>query len=188
MRHPRIVVGERLRAARVAKGLRQADVAHAVGVSVPFVCDVEAGNRRITSSRRESFARALGLSVLDVTELDPTTLSVVEERLRVAGGCGRAVRVVQEMIGLVDSGANLDVDLCRGKTPDSILRLLRRRGPLKLGEIAKVLHNAGRDVSYAAISQACSRLARVGELRRIKGAQYDVVKAGIVQEMAGGGA
>ena len=99
MRHQRIVVGDRCRTARVAKGLCQADVARAVGVSVPFLSDIEAGHRRIAAHRREAFAQALGLSVSELIELDPATLAAVESRLRDAGHCERAIRVVQEMAG-----------------------------------------------------------------------------------------
>lgn len=93
------VIGQRLRAAREASGLRQEDVAKAAGVSIAFVSDVERGNRGISADRREAFARAVGLPVADLTELDPATLAVVEARLLATGRCARAVRVVREMAG-----------------------------------------------------------------------------------------
>ena len=93
------VIGQRLRAAREASGLRQEDVAKAAGVSIAFVSDVERGNRGIAADRREVFARAVGLPIADLTELDPATLAVVEARLVAAGRCARAVRVVREMAG-----------------------------------------------------------------------------------------
>jgi transcriptional regulator with XRE-family HTH domain len=95
----RKLVGERLRTAREAKGLRLKDVAVEAGVSLAFVCDVEAGNRGIAEERRAAFARAVDLPVADLTELDPATLAVVEARLVAAGRCDRAVRVVREMAG-----------------------------------------------------------------------------------------
>ena len=181
MPHQRIVVGARLRAARTARGWRQADVAHVVGVSVPFVCDIEAGHRRITARRREAFAQALGLPVSELIELDPTTLAAVESRLRAAGHCEHAIRVVQEMAGsgalASDLKADAVVGLWRGKTPDAILRLIRQRGAMKPGEIFAALREAGRDVSYVTICKACSRHAQSGALRRVKGARYDLGEA-----------
>lgn len=56
--------------------------------------------------------------------------------------------------------------LTRGRTPAAIVTLLRAAGPMRPGEVAHRLREAGRDVSKEAVQQACHRLAKVGTLRK----------------------
>lgn len=56
--------------------------------------------------------------------------------------------------------------LARGKTPAAIVTLLRAAGPMKPGEVAHRLREAGRDVSKEAVQQACHRLAKARTLRK----------------------
>ena len=92
-------VGMRIAEARRKKGLSMRQLGAAVGVSHVFVRQVETGASPLPRGRAQAFAAALGLSVADLTELDPATLAVVVARLVAAGRCARAVRVVREMAG-----------------------------------------------------------------------------------------
>lgn len=76
-----------------------------------------------------------------------------------------------------------DAELRRGKTTDAVLRVIAKVGPMRPGEIADRLRDAGRDVTDAAVYAACSRHVAAGNLRRLDGATYDL----LVREMAGGG-
>lgn len=58
-----LIVGERLRAARLAKGMRQADLAERVGVSFQQIQKYERGQNRISASRLLAIASALGVAV-----------------------------------------------------------------------------------------------------------------------------
>lgn len=90
-------VGARLREARETKGWTQRDLGERVGLSHVFVGEIERGQSPVPKDRRAAFAKAVGLPVEDLTELDAGTLDVVEWRLRAAGGCERAVKLVREM-------------------------------------------------------------------------------------------
>lgn len=92
-------IGERLRTARKSKGLTLRKLGEAVGLSHAFVGEVERGHRPLPPARREAFAKALDLAPADLTELDEATLEAVAQRLRAAGRCDRAVRLVREMAG-----------------------------------------------------------------------------------------
>ena len=86
-----------MRAARKALGLTLEDVASKVGLSVPYLSDIERGNRHLPQRWRDPFAKVLRLPVADLTPLDAPTLAVVTEALREAGGCERALGVVREL-------------------------------------------------------------------------------------------
>lgn len=58
-----LIVGERLRSARLASGMRQADLAQKVGVSFQQIQKYERGQNRISASRLLSIAAALGVPV-----------------------------------------------------------------------------------------------------------------------------
>ena len=92
-----MISGKRIRAARRARGLTLRAVGDAVGVSHVFVSKVEHDERHVPSARRAAFASLLGVSVADLTPLDPETLGAVAAHLREAGGCDRAVAIVEEM-------------------------------------------------------------------------------------------
>jgi transcriptional regulator with XRE-family HTH domain len=91
------MIDPRLRAARKAAGLTLADIAKKVGVSVPFLSDVERGRRGLTPARRAAVAAAVGIPVEQITPLDPETIAVVVAILSDLGGCDRAVRHLRQM-------------------------------------------------------------------------------------------
>ena len=91
--------GARIAEARRKKGLSQRALATAVSLSHVFVRQVEKGTTPLPRGRALAFSRVLDIPVADLVELDPATLAVVEQRLRAAGRCDRAVRLVQEMAG-----------------------------------------------------------------------------------------
>lgn len=92
-------VGARIQAARENLGWRLRDLGERVGLSVQYLSDIESDRRRLPRKRVADFAKELSLSESDLVELDPATLAVVEARLRAAGRCDRAVKLVQEMAG-----------------------------------------------------------------------------------------
>lgn len=92
------IIGARLRGAREAKGLTLRDVAGELGLSVPFISDIERGHRSIAPERRQAFAMAVDVSVEHLTPLDGATLEVVAARLTAKGWRG-ASQFVREMAG-----------------------------------------------------------------------------------------
>lgn len=56
-----MTIGEHLRRLRVEKGLTLNTVAGIVGVSIPFLSDVERGTRTLTPSRLEDVLKAMGV-------------------------------------------------------------------------------------------------------------------------------
>jgi transcriptional regulator with XRE-family HTH domain len=92
-------IGARIQAARENLGWRLRDLADLVHLSVPYLSDIENDRRNLPRKRVAAFAKALSLSEVDLVELDPATLAVVEAKLLATGRCARAVRVVREMAG-----------------------------------------------------------------------------------------
>jgi transcriptional regulator with XRE-family HTH domain len=93
------IIGARLRKAREYKGLALRHLAHELDLSVALISDIERGHRSITPERRKAFAMAVDVSVEHLTPLDDDTLAVMRGRLVAAGGCARAVRLLDEMAG-----------------------------------------------------------------------------------------
>jgi len=60
---PDSALPDRLRTARDAAGLTQAQVAQKLHVHRPTISEIEAGRRRVTASELTSFARLYGVSV-----------------------------------------------------------------------------------------------------------------------------
>lgn len=56
-----MTIGEHLRRLRVEKGLTLNTVAGIVGVSIPFLSDVERGTRTLTPARLEDVLKAMGV-------------------------------------------------------------------------------------------------------------------------------
>ena len=65
-----LLIGQRVRIARIEKGLTQVDLAEALGVTFQQVQKYETGKNRIAASRLIDIARALQM---DITALLPTT-------------------------------------------------------------------------------------------------------------------
>ena len=81
---------------------------------------------------------------------------------------------VDEAIGEAERIAALPVDeLARGRTNPAIVAALSAMGPTKPKEVAERLRQAGRNVTVAAVYQACHRMALAGTLRR-DGGRYSV--------------
>ena len=70
-------------------------------------------------------------------------------------------------------GDDPDAALRAGKTPAAIVRLLEREGrEMALAQIVDALQVAGRDVTEAAVSQACHRLAAAETIQRVRHGVY----------------
>ena len=81
---------------------------------------------------------------------------------------------VDEAIGEAERIAALPVDeLARGRTNPAIVVVLSTMGPMKPKDVAERLRQAGRNVTDAAVYQACHRMALAGALRR-DGGRYSV--------------
>ena len=89
--------GDRIRAARKAKGLTLREVGALAGVSAPYLLDVETGRRAVSLISGPRIARVLDLVFADLHPLDAATLDVALEALAAAGGCDRAVVVLREL-------------------------------------------------------------------------------------------
>lgn len=61
--------GLKIRAARVKKGMTLAQLAEKVGKTVPYLSDIERGNRRGTYATLEMIARVLDLPVEEIWEV-----------------------------------------------------------------------------------------------------------------------
>lgn len=92
-----MTIGERIRAARKAKGLSQGELARLVGCSDCLISHIERGYSGLPRERREAFADALGLSIADLTPLDAATLDVAIGALVQIGGCDRAIVRLREL-------------------------------------------------------------------------------------------
>ncbi|MEC5322768.1 helix-turn-helix domain-containing protein [Aurantimonas sp. A3-2-R12] len=67
-----ISIGEKLRACRAFKGMSQADLGNAIGVSFQQVQKYEKGTNRISGSRLRKAAKALGVQVVELIGEDET--------------------------------------------------------------------------------------------------------------------
>jgi len=72
-------------------------LARALSLSTPFVRAVELGHSPLPRGRAVDFARVLQLPVADLAEVDQATLAVTIDALTAAGGCDRAVAILEEM-------------------------------------------------------------------------------------------
>jgi len=90
-------VGEKIRKARLGKTMSLRQLGDALGVSYIFVIQLEKGRRLVPLRRRQALADALDLQPHDLIEPEDETLQLVEEYLRAAGGCDRAVALVAEL-------------------------------------------------------------------------------------------
>lgn len=57
------IVGEQIRASRIAAGLTQAEVARRLRVSAPYVANVEAGRSNLTLGQMTNIATAMGVGL-----------------------------------------------------------------------------------------------------------------------------
>ncbi len=64
--HKTLSLGQRIRKARIAAGLRQADVAARMGTQAPCVCFWEREQREPTLSSLRRLASAIGCKVADL--------------------------------------------------------------------------------------------------------------------------
>jgi transcriptional regulator with XRE-family HTH domain len=72
------IVGEQIRASRLAVGLTQAEVARRLSVSPPYVANVEAGRTNLTLGQMTNIAAAMGVGLeirFPSVERDLLTLS-----------------------------------------------------------------------------------------------------------------
>lgn len=65
--------------------------------------------------------------------------------------------------------------LANGRTNPAIVMVLSTLGPMKPGDVAERLRQAGRDVTDDAVYQACHRMAVAGTLQR-EGGRYSVAE------------
>jgi transcriptional regulator with XRE-family HTH domain len=72
-------LGEIIREAREAKGLTLRALARALGVSAPFLSDIEHDRRRPDRRRLKAFSEALGIDLPSLEKADPRT---TDERLK----------------------------------------------------------------------------------------------------------
>lgn len=63
-----VAVGERIRAARLLRGLSQSDLADAIGVSFQQVQKYERGSNRVSASRLYDLSRILGVAIQEFFE------------------------------------------------------------------------------------------------------------------------
>jgi XRE family transcriptional regulator, fatty acid utilization regulator len=73
-------VGQRLRIAREASGLTQADVARAIGTSVSAISMIESGRRDPRGSTLVKIMGVVGLTVVPLQPATPLTIRQVVER------------------------------------------------------------------------------------------------------------
>jgi len=72
-------LGEAIRLLREARGLTLRGLAEKVGVSAPFLSDLEHGRRQ--TERYDEFAKALGVDVAALRDLDSRVTPVLKEWL-----------------------------------------------------------------------------------------------------------
>lgn len=65
-------LGEKIRELRIAKGITLRGLARAIGVSAPFLSDVEHGRRRPTEDRLDAMANVLGCKPSELEDLSLT--------------------------------------------------------------------------------------------------------------------
>lgn len=65
----RAIKGNKIREAREKKGLTLVKVAELVGITAPYLSDIERGNRRGTYATIKKIADALGLPVDEIWEV-----------------------------------------------------------------------------------------------------------------------
>lgn len=92
-----IVIGERIRAARKARGLSVPEAAGRIGILPESLRAMETGKRRVGGFARVAVASVLGLSIADLTPLDAATLDVAIGALVQIGGCDRAIVRLREL-------------------------------------------------------------------------------------------
>lgn len=98
---PRAIIGKRISDARKALDLTVRDVAESVGLSHPFISQIENGKCGIPPKRREAFAHVLGLEIHHLTELDKPSLlaaaNQIEDESGLVPGVGYIVKRLREM-------------------------------------------------------------------------------------------
>lgn len=108
-----VMVGQRLRLARLGAGMSQTKIGDAAGVTFQQVQKYEKGANRLSASRLVEFSRVLGVSVsyffeeIEANdEVGPTTISIVPARVdidlarRLAGI--ESVKIKRAVIGILD--------------------------------------------------------------------------------------
>jgi transcriptional regulator with XRE-family HTH domain len=75
-------VGQRIKAHRTAKGIVQADLAHAVGLSRPSVANIEAGRQQIAAHVVTLIAAALDITVADLLPDAPIPIDPIIGAIR----------------------------------------------------------------------------------------------------------
>lgn len=78
-------IGQRIKAHRNAKGILQADLAHAIGLSRPSVANIEAGRQQIAAHVVTLIAAALGVSVDELLPGAPIPIDPIVGAIRESG-------------------------------------------------------------------------------------------------------
>lgn len=148
-------------------------LARALSLSTPFVRAVELGHSPLPRGRAVDFARVLHLPVADLAEVDQATLAVTIDALTAAGGCDRAVAIVEELAkgphALAPSfdavGAVLSYLRARGSAPeDDILTMLAAREEEHLERHETSVHGSAAGASLCAV-RLLADLVTAGRLR-----------------------
>ena len=105
-----------------------------------------------------------------MTISDLTRTALEEARAALTYALGR----VTAALAAVPTDSTL---LARGKTPAAIVLCIQQAGvPMSPVQVHAALTTAGRDVTPAAVHQACYRLAKQGALRRVGRGLYGLLE------------
>lgn len=78
--------GTKLKEARKAKGMSQIELAAALGVSVPAISRYEAGQRNLRPDQLEAAAAILGISAIDLLDVEPEKRAELEQIQEILSG------------------------------------------------------------------------------------------------------
>lgn len=111
-------LGRRIAAARASRGLSQAELAEALGLTQSAISRIESGDRAVDSLELAALARHLGVSILDLLEEQPLPDEILElsARLETARTPGAVDQAYQRLLYFVRFDRLLD-DLGAGSGP-----------------------------------------------------------------------
>lgn len=78
--------GEKIRQARLAKGMSQSDLAAALGVTKPAISRYELGQRHLSPDQLAAMSNILDVSVTDLLDLEPKKRKELEQAMQILSG------------------------------------------------------------------------------------------------------
>ena len=78
--------GEKIRQARLAKGMSQSDLAAALGVTKPAISRYELGQRHLSPDQLAAMSGVLDVSITDLLDLEPEKRKELEQAMQILSG------------------------------------------------------------------------------------------------------